>query len=134
MLVCELRFASMVSQSLHWTVTGPTSIQDHEFLGGLYELCNTSMDSVAERIVGLGGQAPTVAEQLKYAYGYAKHLHVVTLNDIMITLTHLTQVVNVISTQDISGGTANLIEGIADALEQQTFFLRQRLATQTPAH
>lgn len=126
-LVCELRHGSMQAQSLHWTIAGPTSIQDHQQLNVLYVVYNDAMDVVSERIVGLGGFPPTVVEQTEFVQQYTLYDNSITLMSVYETLVHVTKVCNVIGEMELSGGTANLIQDIADQLEQQVFFFKQRL-------
>lgn len=127
-VVCDLRYLSMVSQHLHWTVSGATSMQDHQMLGGLYEACDGFFDSVAERVVGLGGLAPTVAEHLKYVYACAKRDgDVASMQGVGEMVVRTAQELNqVAACEGLSEGTKNLLAGIADELEKQAYFFQQR--------
>jgi DNA-binding ferritin-like protein len=128
-LICEFRYASLVSQHLHWTVSGPTSIQDHGMLGDLYKLFDGFVDDLAERVTGLGGTAPTPMEQMKYAYACAKKAgDVNSMSGACALLCQMVEEANGVAGQgSFSEGTKNLLAGIADQLEQKAYFFKQRV-------
>lgn len=132
LLVLELRYLSMVSQQLHWTISGPSATSDHLLLKGLYETANTSFDKIAERLQGLSVSPPTVDQQAAYVLSKTA-VQVTSLIDVYGRLMDTVGVFNTVTTQGMSSGTANLVQGIADVLEEQAYFFGQRVGVLTSA-
>lgn len=47
------RFMELYTQAAHWAVGRSTFLQDHEWLGDLYESYGDIVDKIAERMIGL---------------------------------------------------------------------------------
>lgn len=126
--ILELRYLSMVSQQLHWTTSGPTAPSDHELMRKLYEVANDSFDKLAERAQGLPGLAPPPVDQ-QAAYVLSKTaVPSATMADVYARLLDAVVVLNATSASGaLSPGTANLVQGIADELEAQAYFVGQRV-------
>lgn len=126
-LLNAYRYASVSIHRYHWEVRGATANQDHVLLGTVYQLLDTFVDGVGERIVGLGGVTPSVATQGNFIATLAKENGEI---DSMYLAYRLTELIagktNAVTTATSDEGTKNLLAGYADQLEQQVFFLRQR--------
>lgn len=127
-LLCAYRYGSMAIQHFHWEVSGATANQDHKMLGDVYQLLDGFVDGIGERVVGLGADAPDEAKQgaltAKWSgmNGIIDSMH--KAYDLVCALTAKTNAAAAAATDE---GTKDLLAGYADDLEQQVFFLRQRV-------
>jgi len=137
-LVAVLRTASMVHQSHHWQTSGPSYYGDHLLFERLYNDSQPFIDQVAERTIGSGGspdllcpkvqaelldkitdQCPSVsnaASMVNCSLGIERYV-LNCVNDTRVALENKGQ---------LSNGTDNLLQGIADKHEQFIYLLQQR--------
>lgn len=140
-LVSSLRAVAQLHQSHHWQASGATYYGDHLLFERLYNAANEDVDAVAERAAGLNGSAHLDTREL--AQGTLNHLK--SLGDEprgdnmrMMTLSlaaeralldQIAQIKRMLtSTNRLTAGTSNLLDGIADRHEQSIYLLQQRLS------
>lgn len=127
-LLCAYRYGSMAIQHYHWEVRGATFKQDHLMLGDVYELLDGFVDGLGERIVGLGGDAPDESKQgALTAKWSSSNGRIESMYAAYSLLQALTTKTNAVATMVTDEGTKDLVAGYADDLEQQCYFLRQRV-------
>lgn len=137
-LVAVLRTAAIVHQSHHWQTSGPSYYGDHLLFERLYNDSQPFIDQVAERTIGSGGnpdllcpkvqtalmdkitdQCPTVSTSSEMV-GCSLEVERCVLNcvnDARETLENKGQ---------LSNGTDNLLQGVADKHEEFIYLLQQR--------
>lgn len=140
-LVAILRAGALVHQSHHWQTNGPSYYGDHLLFERVYNESVGFIDQVAERAVGLGAEAfvgPTLQARL---------IPVITrmwCSDggdpsefVSLSLSVERCIVDCIETarailrdrSELSSGTDNLLQGVADKHEEFIYLLQQRTHT-----
>lgn len=136
-LLIHLRVLGMFSQHAHNLAKGPLFLQDHCFLGEIYEAANSDYDSVAERIVGtLGAEYLDLHEISKKAFQGLFKLPANELKEnkeffeIILKQEQMTceLVESEVKNEDCSEGTKQLIGEIANQSEVRQYKIQQRLA------
>ena len=139
-LVAVLRAAALVHQSHHWQTRGPAYYADHLLFERLYNDSVGFIDQVAERAVGMGGEAlvnPLLQVSLIPALVslWCRHAEPATpetlalesLNVERCTIDCLDAVRLAMSARGaLSAGTDNLLQGVADKHEEFVYLLQQR--------
>jgi len=139
-LLAYLRAASHVHQTNHWQTRGKEYYADHLLFERLYNDGQGFIDQVAERAVGGGSvelvdgliQVDNVGEIVHKVYenspgGTAEDMVKRSLTMENVVLESVKSAINTLSsTDDISHGTSNLLEGIYDAHETFVYLLKQR--------
>lgn len=140
-LVGILRAASIVHQTHHWQTQGSSSYGDHLLFDRLYSDSVGFIDSVAERAVGSGGrnlvcpktQSALVRDLIDYwcQSGAELNPHVMVAVSLTIERSVLEFIKTIkarLSAQDqLSEGTDNLLQGVADKHEEFVYLLQQRV-------
>jgi DNA-binding ferritin-like protein len=142
-VVAALRAVAQLHQSHHWQARGVSYYGDHLLFERLYNDAQGGIDAVAERTVGLFGPDWVDAQQLveatqrhlaevnEMARGVAIHdsgMVRLSLAAEMALVEQIGKVKELLRAQGkLSGGTANLLDGIADQHEQSIYLLKQRL-------
>jgi DNA-binding ferritin-like protein len=143
LLAC-LRAAAMVHQTHHWQTRGLTFYGDHLLYMRLYEESSSFVDQVAERAVGAGSHLlvhPVI--QTAQIQALVKHFCGDILTDpspdayalVSLTcearlLTALNGVYGMLEQKgQLSNGTDNLLQGVADKHEEFVYLLKQRCLT-----
>jgi len=140
-LLAFLRAEGMIHQSHHWMTRGTTFYGDHLLYDRLYNDVQEHVDRVAERAVGSGGHLlahPTllavhVAEIVKSLYGDTpedpspEEYPLLSLRTALRFLAVLRMVYAVLEKRgQLSHGTDNLLQDIADKHEEHVYLLKQR--------
>lgn len=141
-LLANLRAASHVHQTHHWQTHGQEYYADHLLFMRLYDESQATIDQVAERSVG-GESAELVdaLEQINAMASTVKTAYANTPNNTpedmisrslkveMMILENIKNVIDTLtSTDSLSPGTSNLLEGAADVHETFVYLLKQRSA------
>jgi DNA-binding ferritin-like protein len=140
-LLSCLRAASLVHQTHHWQTRGNTFYGDHLLYERLYNESQPAIDGLAERAVGSGGhllvhpaiQAGQLNALVKFFIGDLQTNASVD-EYVRVSLGTEVQVLAVLALvyellegkQELSHGTDNLLQGIADKHEEFVYLLRQR--------
>lgn len=133
-----LQGAAMVHQINHWNTRGGSSYGDHLMFQRLYEDTLPFIDQVAERAVGSGDvQRIDMSEQIQRMaqlaalYGAPKEADQMvwgSLTAVDSCLSKVRQAASALKAEGkYSSGTANLLEGLADKLEEFQYLLKQRV-------
>ncbi len=140
-LLAFLRAEGMIHQSHHWMTRGTTFYGDHLLYDRLYADVQGHIDRVAERAVGTGGYLlahPTLlavhtAEIVKSLYGDTsedqnpEEYPLLSLRTVLRFLAVLRMVYLILEKRgQLSHGTDNLLQEIADKHEEHVYLLRQR--------
>lgn len=140
LLVGVLRAASIVHQSHHWQTQGNSYYGDHQLFDRLYNDSLGFIDSVAERAVGSGHvdlvcpktQSVLVQDLIAYwcqASGELNAQVMVAVSlDVERSVLEFIKVAKAhLSAQgQLSDGTDNLLQGVADKHEEFVYLLQQR--------
>lgn len=124
-LSIAFRASQLAAHQFHNTVTGPSFLEDHEYLGELYAAYESAYDGVIERIIGLGGTVD---------FPYVNVTSAETANDMtdgpwfkaLFRAEEAIRAELVKAQKGASIGTVNFLQGLADESEQRTYKLRQR--------
>lgn len=130
-IAIHLRSMQLFAHRAHNDITGPTSFQDHEFLGELYPAYEAEYDSVAERMIGLGEKPDLASITVDAAKMSAMYPNVSKPKDILEFLLRCEVNLCKLIKADVpkaTDGTQNLLQGIADNSESRQYKMRQRLA------
>lgn len=139
-LLANLRAASHIHQTHHWQTSGPEYYADHLLFERLYDESQDFIDQVAERAVGGESaervdaleQCSAMHDAVRKAYEVASGdspndmvsrslaTEEMVLESIKIAIDTLT------STDSLSPGTSNLLEGISDLHETFVYLLKRR--------
>ena len=131
-LAIILRSAQLYAHNAHNMTKGKTFFSDHEFLSEAYAAYESAYDSVVERMIGLGYDVDlnrVTKEAGKDAGSYA----VKDVDPEMFFTTLFNFERNICDcvkeyVPNMTDGTQNLLQGIADDSEIRQYKLRQRLA------
>lgn len=142
-LLAVMRAVYLLHQAHHWQTRGPSFYGDHLMFQRLYETLLPEMDSVAERVIArgfgpsaaklVGASAVTAKTQAllnRWAPGESPESDdamglVIQSLDAEITL--LGRIDSMLATQKFSNGVQNLLQGIADKHEENTYLLQRRM-------
>jgi DNA-binding ferritin-like protein len=131
-LAAQFRAMQLFAHIGHNRVSGPSFFEDHEFLGGLYEIYEGIYDSLAERMIGLG-ESPDLWEVTDSANGKVQEMQAGTSSlDILSQLlaaekTACSEIEGLIKGSGFSQATVNLLAQIADDSEQRQYKIQQRV-------
>jgi DNA-binding ferritin-like protein len=135
--------AALVHQTHHWSCRGSSFFADHLLFERIYNESLSGIDQLAERAIGQGQplavSAKTQAAAMQVAIDMlgADPLDVTemvqrSLSIESLCLSGLTNVLGLLeSTDQLSPGTSNLLEGLADTHETFVYLLKQRAQTVT---
>lgn len=142
-LLAVLRAAVMIHQTHHWQTGGGHYYADHLLFDRLYTESQDFIDHVAERAVGLKHSgvvdASTQASTIAMLVGQLGNRGVLDPEVLMrsslqmerIVLKVVDTVISILESQgELTNGTDNLLQGIADLHETFVYLLQQR--TQSP--
>lgn len=131
-LAIILRSAQLYAHNAHNMTKGKTFFADHKFLGKLYPVYEEAYDSVIERMIGLGydvdlNRITKEAGKDAGSYSYKDvdcDMFFTTLYNYEINMCDCIKEY----CPNMTVGTQNLLQGIADNSEVRQYQLRQRLA------
>jgi DNA-binding ferritin-like protein len=133
-----LRAASFLHQTHHWQTSGPSYYADHLLFDRLYKDSQSFIDQVAEKAVGLGSADLVTpsrqAEQIAQMVGAvaspdasAANLVKASLRVESLVLAIVDETLSVLSsTESLTPGADNLLQGVADLHETFVYLLQQR--------
>ena len=132
-IAIQLKLLNLYSHLAHNLVAHATFLQDHEFLGSLYEMADGHYDSVVERMIGLGLPVDLIQINVQAVVALKKMPQQVKENkEYFAQIQSL--LMGVLSAAEAcckdpsySEGTKQLIGGIADELEVIKYKVGQRL-------
>lgn len=145
-LLAFLRAEALVHQSHHWQTRGETYFGDHLLFERLYGEVNGQIDGLAERMVGSGhhilahpillAKHCSMVVQTFYrdagANPSADVYPVLSLRSVLRTMVALKLVYTRLDEGgQLSHGTDNLLQGMADKHEELVYLLKQRTNTKT---
>ena len=124
-LITTFRQAYLLAHHAHHSASGPTFLQDHEFLGSLYGAYEDAYDTLVERAIGLGSPVNEILVNKEAVAAYAD-----CCRDCKTTEDFLKQIQKTVKplVTGATDGTANLLQGLADDSEARTYKLSQRLS------
>lgn len=134
-LIAKLRTLALYYQTAHWSVKGSLFYGDHLLFDRLYNAVNEEIDGLAERAVGTDGiQAVNLPEVLTLISKAAESLNYEAAQNSAYFQSALGLEQNLLEflesadkKEDLSMGTRNLLEGVADKHEANVYLLKQRL-------
>ena len=126
---------ALVTKQAHWNVKGPQFIAVHEMLDGFRAELDTAVDTMAERVVQLGGTAMGTTQAVAKATRLAPYP-----TDIYSTKAHITALIDryaqfanaVREGIDQSGeagdaDTADILTGVSRAMDKALWFLEAHI-------
>ncbi len=131
-LLGVLQAVALLHQTHHWSTRGPAYYADHLLFERLYNESLEFIDQVAERAVGQGMpgiSATTQASRMLAcleALGPANGAQGMVEVSLAAELFCLSSVKAVLDGSEVSPGTSNLLEGVADKHESFVYLLQQR--------
>lgn len=141
LILVNLKYLAQVHQAHHWTAIGDTFYGDHLLFERLYDVVNEEIDSVAEKVIGLGCienvNLPLQLQQicqLAQAYGtattipqqsdLARRSHCAEIG-LLRCIKHCVESMKEKGT--LTRGLDNLLAGIEDTHEGHIYLLKQRI-------
>jgi DNA-binding ferritin-like protein len=131
-LLGVLQAVALLHQTHHWSTRGPVYYADHLLFERLYNESLEFIDQVAERAVGQGTPKISAITQVSkmqaclQALGSADDAQGMVEVSLAAELFCLNAVKIVLESSEVSPGTSNLLEGLADKHESFVYLLRQR--------
>lgn len=141
-LLVHLRYLAMIHQTHHWTTKGDPFYGDHLLFQRLYEGVVGEIDTVAEKVIGLGSTANVdIALQTKQVMslvqGYGMTSTLPQPSDLarrsyqaemsfLKAAAHLVE--HIKECGMMTRGLDNMIAGIEDAHESAVYLLKQRIS------
>lgn len=118
---------NIYSHNAHNLCSGDNFLQDHSFLGEIYDMADGFYDDIVERYIGTVDDKlnlhniniEAAEKSAEFDYNYFK----VILN----VLNSCLEEIEKLSKTDLSCGTINLIQGQADQIEQIAYRIKRRL-------
>jgi DNA-binding ferritin-like protein len=133
-LLVKLRLLSMYYQTAHWTVKGSFFYQDHLLFERLYKSATESIDSVAEKAIGLTQDRSVVnlAALLEKTLEGAKKLRYECKENLEFVQEGIELEKSLLSflesaAKECSLGCNDLMASIANKHEEHLYLLQQRL-------
>lgn len=131
-LAALLRAAQLTAHNFHNTTKGVSFFADHEFFGEAYEAYEADYDAIIERDIGLGETSFDLAAITREA---AEKAAVYDPSDmaademcaVLLSMERLIQAECERLDPEVSIGTSNLLQGIADKSEMRVYKLKQRI-------
>jgi DNA-binding ferritin-like protein len=141
-LLAHLKYLSMVHQNHHWTTKGDPFYGDHLLFQRLYEGVTGEIDTVAEKVIGLGSTANVdlmlqTRQVMRLVEGYGMTSTMPQPSDLarrsyqaemsfLKVASHLVE--HIKECGMMTRGLDNMIAGIEDAHESNVFLLKQRIS------
>jgi DNA-binding ferritin-like protein len=143
-ILVHLKFLAELHQHHHWTCMGDPFYGDHLLFQRLYDGVSGEIDSVAEKVIGLGctsnvNMQIVQSQILKLVSNVGSGMTIPQSNDLakrsMIAEMNFLKVIDyAMSSLDecgmLSNGVDNLLQGIADKHEGHVYLLKQRCSKQ----
>jgi len=134
-LLAALRALYLLHQAHHWQSRGPSFYGDHTLFQRLYEAVLPEMDSVAERAVGRGNAGIVEAADVTRAtqvlldrwQARGGSPDALIRSSFAAEGEALALIDSLMASVSFSTGTQNLLQGIADKHEENSYLLQQRL-------
>lgn len=145
-VLAHLRFLAMLHQTHHWIAKGDPFWGDHMLFSGLYETVTDEVDVVAEKSIGLGGEANVnlqlqVSQILKQVCGSGKGQTVPQSSDLakssLVAEFHFLEVLKAADESLKSNGTStpgveNMLQQLFDTHEKHVYLLKRRCSVAAP--
>ena len=132
LLAQKYRQAQFFAHAAHNLVKGTAFFADHEYLGSLYTSYEEAYDALIERMIGLDDENADPLKVTKDAAVAAEKLLVGKSVDAFSELLDMErEICDMVRDQlkEIpSAGTANLLQGLADASEARQYKISQRIS------
>lgn len=143
-VMAALRAEAMIHQTHHWQTRGQAYYADHQLFERIYGAVNGFIDGLAEKAVGLGGevlvqpllQVSQVTVFSKLFYGdapvkpYPEELPLLSLRALLKSSILLQMAYGLLKEKgNLSLGTDNFLQGVADTQENLVYLLKQRTKT-----
>lgn len=143
-LLKVLHAVALVHHTCHWRTSGPQYYGDHLLFDRIYQDLLGHVDSVAERAIGLGSGVLVTADAI--ASGTLKVLEclgtlrkvdsadpatlaTISLEAAKVALSAVEVVTGAMKAAgNLTDGTENLLQGLADKYEEHVYLLSQRLS------
>lgn len=122
-----------VFQAAHWQALGPNFQADHDLFAALYEGVDAEYDALGEKIVAIFGNPAVEAWRIEQLA--QRHVENLTDEPDMVLRALRAEaelqdrILGIIGMAGVSPGLDNLLAGIADAHETNTYKLQQRSGT-----
>lgn len=130
-LAIILRAAQLIAHNAHNCVSGPTSKQDHDLLGGFYAEYAEAYDDVVERAIGTGKGIDLIDVNTRaQAQAAASNVCAMTSSEIfvlLLTIEYQIQTTAAALDASVSYGTKNFLAQIADDSEHRGYLIGQRV-------
>lgn len=134
-LICTLRASHLFLHHAHLLAKGSLFPQDHAFLGDLYNELESEFDSIAERLIGLGGEEQLslpivmakVSEKLKSCPSVGVGENKVFFQKQMEFEKSICAQVEDLVTSGISQGTVQVLGDVANRSEMRQYKIGRRI-------
>lgn len=127
-LLAETRFLYLWYQTCHWQTQGANYYADHLLFERLYKDALEEIDSVAERSIGICQdiQVVDIFESVQRLSEKSKAVESDMIQYSIKLEENFVAMLEELDKKDISTGTRDLINGIANKHEEHLYLLRQR--------
>jgi len=137
-LLALIRSSQLISQTCHWTISGPQFYGDHQLLQRIYEGMNNQIDGLGEKIVNNGGSV-CPCDQSKLISQFVIQFNDSQSDCMNICLGIETAIIDKISlvrqqlesNQKLSDALDNFLQGLADEHDVFIYLLKQRITIQS---
>lgn len=139
-VVVHLRYLSLVHQTHHWTAKGDPFFGDHKLFEELYDTVSKEIDVVAEKSVGLGGEANVnlplqISQVMKLCSAYGSPQTVPQSNDLarasLVAEFNFLKILKAACDSMKSNctetpGVENMLQQLFDTHERHVYLLKRR--------
>lgn len=136
-LLALIRSAQMISQTYHWSISGPQFYGDHQLLQRIYEGIDDQIDGLGEKIVNNGGSVcpqdqSKLVSQFVAQFTAKDNQPDSLINACLAIETAVIDKVNLViqqleSSQKLSDALDNFLQGLADEHDVFVYLLKQRM-------
>lgn len=133
-LLIQLRTMQLYSHSAHHLLARAPFLADHDFFGSVYEEMQSEYDGIAERIVGVVGEAPLdLAPIVLGAANKCASLPSINVKEnstffkAQLELEHeLCKLINAVIQAGVSEGTRQLLGDVCNRSEMRQYKIKRR--------
>lgn len=135
-ILADLTALYVAHQSAHWRASGESFYGDHQLFQRMYEETADEVDQVAERLLGITGDDSLVDPSRRLAMASAAIKNILSNGDLASSLliaekAFVKQIAGILDALEamgqLSDGTENLLQGIADKHEEHVYLLSRRV-------
>lgn len=126
-LATMFRFLNLYSHQAHNLASGPSFFSDHAFFGELYSFADDCYDSLIERSIGTGNKKVKLEDIIKKCLDEMEGMDASYFETCQIIIKEILEEIKN-SKSGYSDGTLNLIQGMADKLEDFSYKIQQRIS------